>query len=87
MDSYFDQVGGKLMETFSGKWSNLGIKVDTVPGLSMSVVTNKVDMVGTKVDLTKVKFTNKRQMSFSEAKMAIKKRTVALYLCGQLIIN
>lgn len=87
VDSFFDQVGGKLMETFSGKWSNLGIKVDTVPGLSMSVVTNKVDMVATKVDLTKVKFANKGQISFSDAKVAIKKRTVALYLCGQLIIN
>jgi type VI secretion system secreted protein VgrG len=87
VDSFFDQVGGKLMETFSGKWSNLGMKVDTVPGLSMSVVTNKVDMVATKVDLTKVKFANKGQMSFSDAKVAIKKRTVALYLCGQLIIN
>jgi type VI secretion system secreted protein VgrG len=87
IDSFFDQVGGKLMETFQAKWSNCGLKFDTVPGISMSMVNNKVDMVGMKVDMTRAKIANKNQITLENYKTAIMQGYVNLHGCTLFVIQ
>jgi type VI secretion system secreted protein VgrG len=87
IDSFFDKTGGLYKDAFAAKLSVLGAKVDIVTGTAISMSTAKVDTVGVKVDIARMKVSNKGQLSLEEASTAIKRGVVTVYLCSQLIIQ
>ena len=86
VDSFFNKTGGMTSDAFGFKMSVVGAKTDIVAALALSLVNNKVDIVGLKVDITGSVFKGGRQTEIKQTGMAIMQGYVNLKLFGLVSI-
>ncbi len=86
VDSFFDKHGGKSTDAFGFKMSIVGAKTDIVAALALSMVNNKVDIVGLKMDIAGSVFKGGRQTTIESLGMAIMQGYVNLHLFGLVSI-
>jgi hypothetical protein len=87
IDSFFDKTGGFTSDAFGAKLSIVGAKTDLVAGLALSLVNNKVDVVGMKVDLTRTKIANQNQVTLKSYGTAIMQGYVNLHGCTLFVVG
>ncbi|NVB39018.1 type VI secretion system tip protein VgrG [Pseudenhygromyxa sp. WMMC2535] len=86
VDSFFDKHGGKSTDAFGFKMSVVGAKTDIVAALALSLVNNKVDIVGLKMDIAGSVFKGGRQTTIQSLGMAIMQGYVNLKCFGLISI-
>jgi type VI secretion system secreted protein VgrG len=84
VDSFFDKTGGKSIDAFAFRMSILGLKMDLIAGLTLTMATNKADVIGTKFDIagTFCKLGAQKQQTFGIALLQayINTRVVGLFI-------
>jgi type VI secretion system secreted protein VgrG len=81
VDDKFWKVGGGSGDLFGFKIAILGAKTDIVGGIALSVVNNKVDLVGMKVDLYLTKF-DKKEFETKSVSTCIAQGIANLHIVG-----
>jgi type VI secretion system secreted protein VgrG len=85
VDDKFWKVGGASGDLFGFKLGILAAKTELVAGIALSIVNNKIDMVGMKVDLYRTKF-DKKDLKAGQIGTCIMQGYCNLHVAGLFVV-